>query len=70
MPEADTAYIRDAVSYAATFMSSVHVEVFPMQAEYTQLAEAGCTGVRCIKRPTSLRSMPHRWGINAILRPD
>ena len=43
MPEADTAYIRDAVSYAATFMSSVHVEVFPMQvAEYTQLAEAGC----------------------------
>ena len=65
MPEADTAYIRDAVSYAATFMSSVHVEVFPMQvAEYTQLAEAGCTGVALYQEtyePTVYAAM-HRWG--------
>ena len=65
MPEADTAYIRDAVACAARCMSSVHVEVFPMQIqEYTQLAEAGCTGVALYQEtyePTVYAAM-HRWG--------
>jgi 2-iminoacetate synthase len=45
-PQADFAYLREAVARAAAYFHGVSVETFPMSRdEYHQLALAGCTGV-------------------------
>jgi len=64
-PQADFAYLRDAVAEAATYFSAITVEAFPMTtAEYHELAAAGCVGVTLYQEtyePVQYHSL-HRWG--------
>lgn len=64
-PQADFAYLRDAVAEAARRFHLVTVEVFPMTTgEYSQLAAAGCTGVSIYQEtydPARYLEL-HRWG--------
>lgn len=65
MPEADTAYIREAIARAAQRLNNINIEVFPMrQEEYRSLAEAGCTGVTLYQETynTTVYEQMHRWG--------
>jgi 2-iminoacetate synthase len=65
MPEADVPYLCDCVAVAAEYIANVTIEVFPMaEAEYRQLANAGCTGVTIYQEtydPVIYEQM-HRWG--------
>ncbi len=65
MPQADFAYLREAVAEAARRFHLVTVEVFPMSTdEYRQLAAAGCTGVSIYQEtydPARYLEL-HRWG--------
>jgi len=67
-PQADYAYVREAVRIAARLFHQVTVEVFPMsQEEYLGLAQAGCTGVTLYQEtydPDRYRQL-HRWGPKA-----
>lgn len=64
-PQADFAYLRDAVRQAADRFHLVTIESFPMRAdEYQELAQAGCTGITLYQEtydPTVYQRM-HRWG--------
>lgn len=78
MPQADVPYLREAVEVAAGYIHNVYVEVFPMQeAEYRQLAEAGCRGVTLYQETYDEERYleVHRWGqkrrfMNRIDAPD
>jgi 2-iminoacetate synthase len=65
MPEADLPYLHDCIALAAKHIHNVNIEVFPMaEAEYRQLAQAGCTGVTLYQEtydPVVYKKM-HRWG--------
>ncbi|MEI6149281.1 MAG: 2-iminoacetate synthase ThiH [bacterium] len=64
-PEADYAYVREAVSEAAKHFAAVTVEAFPMTVdEYRGLADAGCVGVTIYQEtydPVQYERL-HRWG--------
>jgi 2-iminoacetate synthase len=65
MPEADVPFLRECVSIAAEYIHNVTVEVFPMaDAEYRQLADAGCTGVTLYQETydRAIYERMHRWG--------
>ncbi len=64
-PQADYAYLREAVREAARHFASVTVEAFPMtEAEYRGLADAGCVGVTLYQETydSSRYEVLHRWG--------
>lgn len=64
-PQADYAYLREAVREAARRFASVTVEAFPMtEAEYRGLADAGCVGVTLYQETydSSRYEVLHRWG--------
>ncbi len=65
MPQADFAYLRGAVSEAASRFHLVTIEVFPMiTEEYHQLAAEGCTGLSIYQEtydPVRYLEL-HRWG--------
>jgi len=64
-PQADFAYLRQAVALAAERFHLITIEAFPMSAEeYRELAEAGCTGLTVYQEtydPETYERM-HRWG--------
>lgn len=64
-PQADHAYLCEAVALAATMFSAVTVEAFPMETEeYKALAQAGCIGVTLYQEtydPVRYDAL-HRWG--------
>lgn len=64
-PQADFAYLLECVTAAAGHFHSIAVESFAMaEAEYRQLALAGCTGVTLYQEtydPVTYDAM-HRWG--------
>ena len=64
-PQADFDYIKQCVELAAKYFHKVTIEVFPMSVqEYSQLAEAGCTGVTLYQETYHPEIYPemHRWG--------
>lgn len=67
-PQADLAYVRDCVQLAARYFHLVTLEVFPMgEAEYAEMARAGCTGLTLYQEtyaPAHYARM-HRWGPKA-----
>lgn len=64
-PQADYAYVRDAVAEAARHFAAVTVESFPMTTdEYRGLGEVGCMGVTLYQEtydPVQYARL-HRWG--------
>jgi 2-iminoacetate synthase len=64
-PQADYAYLRDAVTGAAERFAAVTIEAFPMTTnEYRGLSEAGCVGVTLYQETydTAQYERLHRWG--------
>lgn len=78
MPEADVPYLRDSIEIVAEYIHNVTIEVFPMsEAEYRELADAGCTGVTLYQETYDqvVYERMHRWGdkrdfFNRLEAPD
>ena len=64
-PQADFAYVRQAVTLAAERFHLVTIETFPMSSEeYKELAQAGCTGLTLYQETYNpeIYERMHRWG--------